>query len=82
MGTKAVNALSSHFMVYSVRDGQKKQASFERGELIEDLPVSKTDEENGSYFEFIADEKIFKKVNFKSVYLQKMMLLMRYQMML
>lgn len=73
VGTKAVNALSSHFMVYSVRDGEKKQASFERGELIEDLPVTQTKEENGTYFEFIPDEKIFKKVSFKSVYLQKMM---------
>ncbi len=73
VGTKAVNALSSHFMVYSVRDGEKKQASFERGDLIEDLPVTQTTEENGTYFEFIPDEKIFKKVSFKSVYLQKMM---------
>ena len=28
VGTKAVNALSDYFMVYSVRDGQKKQAAF------------------------------------------------------
>ena len=34
VGTKAVNALSSHFMVYSVREGQKKQAAFVRGELV------------------------------------------------
>ena len=27
VGTKAVNALSSHFRVYSVREGEKKQAS-------------------------------------------------------
>src|SRR5210317_1339255 len=31
VGTKAVNALSTHFMVYSVRDGEKKRAVFERG---------------------------------------------------
>ena len=47
VGTKAVNALSSYFMVYSVRDGKKKQASFERGELVEDLKETKTDERNG-----------------------------------
>jgi topoisomerase-4 subunit B len=35
VGTKAVNALSTHFMVYSVRDGEKKQASFSQGELVE-----------------------------------------------
>src|SRR5690554_4353853 len=36
VGTKAVNALSSHFMVYSVRDGEKKSATFVRGVLTED----------------------------------------------
>ena len=72
VGTKAVNALSEHFMVYSVRDGEKKEASFVRGELVDDKKVEKTDERNGTYVEFIPDEKIFKKYNFKSVYLQKM----------
>ncbi|MBL4861877.1 MAG: ATP-binding protein, partial [Crocinitomicaceae bacterium] len=72
VGTKAVNALSSHFMVYSVRDGKKKQASFVRGELVEDLPISKTDEENGTYVEFFPDEEIFKKFAYKTAYLTKM----------
>src|SRR3989338_7950521 len=31
VGTKAVNALSDYFMVYSVREGEKKQASFSKG---------------------------------------------------
>jgi topoisomerase-4 subunit B len=72
VGTKAVNALSAHFMVYSVRDGEKKQASFVRGELVEELPLSKTDEQNGTYVEFIPDETIFKKYAFKTAYLEKM----------
>lgn len=72
VGTKAVNALSDHFMVYSVRDGQKKQASFVRGALVEDLPVTKTDEPNGTYVEFVPDETIFKKFSFRTPYLTKM----------
>jgi topoisomerase-4 subunit B len=72
VGTKAVNALSTHFMVYSVRDGEKKQASFNRGELVEDLKVEKTDEKNGTYVEFIPDETVFKKFAFKKAYLEKM----------
>lgn len=72
VGTKAVNALSTHFMVYSVRDGEKKRAVFERGEIIEDAAVEKTDEKNGTYVEFIPDETVFKKFNFKTVYLEKM----------
>jgi topoisomerase-4 subunit B len=59
-------------MVYSVRDGEKKQAAFCRGDLVEELPVSKTDEENGTYVEFIPDEQIFKKYAFKTAYLTKM----------
>ena len=73
VGTKAVNALSSHFMVYSVRDGEKKQASFVRGELVEDAKIVKTDEQNGTYVEFIPDDTIFKKYAFKTAYLDKMM---------
>lgn len=73
VGTKAVNALSSRFKVYSVREGEKKEATFERGELVEDLPIVKTEEGNGTYVEFIADETIFKKYAFKTPYLAKMM---------
>jgi topoisomerase-4 subunit B len=73
VGTKAVNALSNHFMVYAVRDGEKKQATFVRGELTEELPISATNEQNGTYVEFIPDETIFKKFAFKTAYLEKMM---------
>jgi topoisomerase-4 subunit B len=73
VGTKAVNALSSYFMVYSVREGEKKGAIFERGELISELPLEKTDEVNGTYVEFIPDDSIFKKYAFKTAYLDKMM---------
>ena len=73
VGTKAVNALSSHFMVYAVRDGEKKTAVFERGELVSELPIEKTDESNGTYVEFIPDDTIFKKYAFKTAYLDKMM---------
>ncbi len=72
VGTKAVNALSNHFMVYSVRDGKKKQATFYRGDLTEDLEVVDTDETNGTYVEFIPDDSIFKKYAFKTPYLEKM----------
>ncbi|SFT51339.1 topoisomerase-4 subunit B [Lishizhenia tianjinensis] len=72
VGTKAVNALSSHFMVYAVRDGEKKGATFSRGELVEETKVEKTDERNGTYVEFLPDEKVFKKYAYKIPYLEKM----------
>ena len=73
VGTKAVNALSSSFKVYSVRDGAKKEAWFERGELVNDLKEEKTDEGNGTFVQFIPDDTIFKKYTFKTAYLAKMM---------
>lgn len=72
VGTKAVNALSDYFMVYSVRDGQKKMAEFKRGELVKDYGLEKCDEENGTYVEFIPDESVFKKYAFKKAFLEKM----------
>jgi len=73
VGTKAVNALSSSFKVYSVRDGAKKEAWFERGELVNDLKEEKTEEGNGTFVQFIPDDTIFKKYTFKTAYLAKMM---------
>jgi topoisomerase-4 subunit B len=73
VGTKAVNALSSYFSVYSVREGELKRADFSQGELVKEYPIEKTDEQNGTYVEFIPDETIFKKYAFKTVYLDKMM---------
>ncbi|HLV40713.1 MAG TPA: DNA topoisomerase IV subunit B [Brumimicrobium sp.] len=72
VGTKAVNALSSHFMVYSVREGNLKRASFVRGVLAEDPKIEKTDERNGTFVEFYPDEQIFKKFAYKIPYIEKM----------
>ena len=72
VGTKAVNALSSYFMVYSVRDGQKRGATFERGELVSEEQLTETTEQNGTYVEFYPDDTIFKKYAFKAPYLIKM----------
>lgn len=73
VGTKAVNALSSHFSVYAVREGQLKKASFSRGELVKEFDPEKTEEVNGTYVEFTPDDKIFKKYAFKTHYVDKML---------
>lgn len=72
VGTKAVNALSSHFSVYSVRDGKSKRASFVRGELTEESNLVSSDENNGTYVEFNPDSTVFKKYVYKKHYLEKM----------
>src|SRR6185503_9288299 len=52
VGTKAVNALSSRFLVRSHRDGEFFQAEFSEGKLLKE-ESGKSDEPNGTYVEFI-----------------------------
>ncbi|HKK52380.1 MAG TPA: DNA topoisomerase IV subunit B [Myxococcota bacterium] len=58
VGTKAVNALSSSFEVKSVREGEFKQAFFERGKLLKEKN-GKGDEPNGTFIRFTPDPEIF-----------------------
>ena len=64
VGTKAVNALSDSFSVSSFRDGECKKANFFKGKIDKDLPISKTDEDNGTLINFIPDKDIFKNFNY------------------
>jgi topoisomerase-4 subunit B len=72
VGTKAVNALSTYFKAYAVREGQKKVAEFEAGKLTKDHKLEKTDEQNGTYIEFIPDNKIFKNYHYMHEYVEQM----------
>ncbi|MGB7978297.1 MAG: toprim domain-containing protein [Chlamydiales bacterium] len=63
VGMKAVNALSSHFMVRSVRDGEFVEVHFARG-VLKEKKKGKTKEEDGTFVEFIPDTVIFKKFAF------------------
>ncbi|MCB0510013.1 MAG: ATP-binding protein, partial [Bacteroidetes bacterium] len=69
VGTKAVNALSSNFKVESVREGRKKIAIFEKGNLLEESEENTT-EANGTAVEFVPDDLIFKKYKFIPDYLE------------
>ena len=60
VGIKAVNALSTLFEIKSVRDGESKSARFQRGTLIYESEIEKTDEPNGTYVHFIPDGEIFR----------------------
>lgn len=72
VGTKAVNALSSYFLVRSHRDGEFVEARFEQGKL-QGQKKGKTQEPNGTYVEFIPDPEIFKKYRFQNEYILKRM---------
>lgn len=72
VGTKAVNALSSHFMVQSYRDGSTKKAEFEQGILINDLPETETTQRNGTAVVFYADETIFRNYHYIPEFVESM----------
>ena len=59
VGIKAVNALSSMFLVRSVRDGMMKEAVYSGGNLTSESDIVPTDEPNGTYVEFVPDETLF-----------------------
>lgn len=71
VGTKAVNALSTHFVVQSFRDGKTKRAEFNCGELVNDFPETETKEANGTYIEFEPDGTVFKNFRFIQEYLRE-----------
>ena len=69
VGTKAVNALSDHFIVTAYREGKSKTAEFERGNLVKEHKEVATKEDNGTFVEFVPDETIFKNFHFVQEYL-------------
>lgn len=73
IGVKAVNALSSRFVVKSVRDGQVRTGEFEHGLLIKDHPVKATNEENGVEVIFQPDENMFGNYFYMSEYIDTML---------
>ena len=72
VGTKAVNALSSIFIVESNRDKQSKTASFNFGDLKNDSPVEVSSRRRGTKVEFIPDSTIFKNYKYRLEYVERM----------
>ena len=68
VGTKAVNALSSHFLVRSNRDGKYREAFFSKGKLIKSNEGN-TKDPNGTFIEFTPDEEIFGKFKLQDQYI-------------
>ena len=72
VGLKAVNALSSKFVVYAVRDGEMRRATFMKGELVDDETMP-TEEENGTFVFFEPDGSLFKHYSFQNEYIETLL---------
>ncbi|REJ82319.1 MAG: type IIA DNA topoisomerase subunit B [Bacteroidetes bacterium] len=73
VGTKAVNALSSHFRVQSVRDGRTKVAEFSKGNILKDEKEKSTAEPNGTMFSFFPDDTVFRNYRFNRDHVENML---------
>ena len=70
VGTKAVNALSSHFTVTAFRDGRYKTAVFAQG-LLQRKEEGETTEKNGTLIEFLPDSESFPGFRFDPQYVDQ-----------
>jgi len=73
VGIKAVNALSSYFLIKSFREGEVKEITFSEGILTEEKEVTSTDQSNGTYVAFTPDVTVFKTYHYIDDYVVNMM---------
>jgi DNA gyrase/topoisomerase IV subunit B len=70
VGTKAVNAMSSTFVVKAFREGKFASALFERGKLISE-EQGDTEETNGTLIEFLPDLDLFPEYKYDAKYVEQ-----------
>ncbi|UCE49007.1 MAG: ATP-binding protein [Phycisphaerales bacterium] len=70
IGTKAVNALSSDFVVSSHREGKYAQARFKSGRLIKQKK-GRADQPNGTFVSFLPDPEIFPNCQFSEKHVER-----------
>ena len=73
VGTKAVNALSSTFVVQSFRDGQSRRAEFERGKISKDSEIFEDKTDRGTYIYFVPDETLFTGYKYQDEFIETML---------
>ncbi|RQP16219.1 DNA topoisomerase IV subunit B [Parapedobacter defluvii] len=71
VGTKAVNALSTSFVVQSYRDGKTRIAEFSKGELVKDEEKTTT-QRNGTAVTFYPDDSIFRNYHYRLEFVENM----------
>lgn len=73
VGIKAVNALSTRFVIESVRDGQMKRVEYSCGDVVKEYDIVDTEEENGTKVEFIPDGTIFRNYTFRKEFIEPLL---------
>ncbi|MCP5105200.1 MAG: type IIA DNA topoisomerase subunit B [bacterium] len=73
IGIKAVNALSTHFIIRAFREGKMKEAEFSMGKTLKNPAIRNTDQPNGTEIIFEPDRELFGNFHFLSEYIETQM---------
>jgi topoisomerase-4 subunit B len=72
VGIKAVNALSSYFVIESFRDKESKKIEYEKACIVNDFEIVPTKERNGTLVSFIPDNEIFSDYEYKDEFVENL----------
>ena len=70
VGIKAVNALSSYFMIESVREKESKKVEYEKATVTNEFDITPSKEKNGTLISFIPDNEIFSDYEYKDEFVE------------
>jgi topoisomerase-4 subunit B len=73
VGTKAVNALSEHFIAQTFREGASKKVTYMRGELVNEENLNVPDAKNGTLISFVPDNEIFTGFKYRFEYIERLL---------
>ena len=73
VGIKAVNALSSYFLITSCRDGECKRVEYNKAVIIDESDIQPTQEANGTKVVFVPDNTIFKDYRYKDEFVETLL---------
>ncbi len=69
VGIKAVNALSTEFIIMSARDGISRTVTYNCGEIVSDTGIIPSEESNGTLVRFTPDSNIFRDYSYHEEYI-------------
>ena len=72
VGIKAVNALSSYFLIESIREKESKKVEYEKANVINDAQITPSKERNGTLVSFIPDTEIFPNYEYKDEFVENL----------
>ena len=73
VGIKAVNALSSYFLIASYRDGEYKQVEYSKAIITHEQDIQPSEEPNGTLVRFIPDKDIFRDYYYKDEFVESLL---------